>query len=389
MELYDFDRHVQREGTSSVKYDLRQMFFGSDEVQPLWVADMDFETPDFVRDAVLQRAMHPVYGYTFRNEAYYNSIIQWFARRHQYDIRRDWLLFSPGVVPALNVAVLALTEPGDRIIVQSPVYFPFFWAVTHHNRTLIHNLLTKSDQRYDIDFDQLRAQAKGAKMLIICNPHNPVGRAWTKKELETVAEICLENKIIVVSDEIHNDLVLPGFRHQVFAGLSKEVEDITITMHAASKTFNLAGLATSTVIISNESLRRKFKHTLDGLHIDMGNLFGAVASQAAFTHGDVWLDQLLAYLNNNLDYLDLFVKEHLPRVKLFRPEATYLAWLDFYAFGFSDDDLKNKMIHEAGLGLSAGIEFGPGGSQCMRLNFACPLVQLKTALEKLKKVFGD
>jgi cystathionine beta-lyase len=388
MELYDFDQQLQREGTSSVKYDLRQMFFGKPDVQPLWVADMDFETPDFVRKAVINRAMHPVYGYTFRDEAYYNSIIQWFARRHVYQIQRDWILFSPGVVPALNLAVMALTEPSDSIIVQSPVYFPFFGAVTHHKRRLIHNLLIKSAKQYEIDFDQLRAQAKEAKMLILCNPHNPVGRAWTTYELEQLAKICLENNLIVLSDEIHNDLVLPGFRHQVFAALGKEVEDITITAHAASKTFNLAGLATSSVIIPNESLRRKYKHALDGLHIDLGNLFGAEATMAAFQHGDEWLGQLMGYLNRNIDFLDEYLLNNIPEISLFRPEATYLAWLDCSALGLSDEDLKSKMIHEAGLGLSAGIEFGPGGEGCMRINVACPLSQLKLALEKMKLVFG-
>jgi cysteine-S-conjugate beta-lyase len=384
---YDFGKILEREGTACVKYDLRQMFFEDPDVLPMWVADMDFETPDFIQEAIIERAKNPVYGYTFRDKDYYKNIIEWFDRRHQWKVESDWILFSPGVVPALNIAVLSCTNPGDKVIVQPPVYFPFFTAVKDHDRMLVYNQLIKGKNHFTINFDQLEELAKGAKMLILCNPHNPVGRAWTKNELERIAEICLKHNVLVLSDEIHNDLVLNGHKHQVFADISPEVADITITAHAPSKTFNIAGLATSSVIISNKELRLKFEKTLKALHVDMGNLFGFVASNAAFSKGDEWLKQLLDYVKANVDFTEDYLSKHLPKVKMYRPEATYMIWLDFTEYGLSDDELKNIMISEAGLGLSQGITFGPGGENCMRLNVACPKAVLTSALERMRKVF--
>ncbi|MDO8896539.1 MAG: PatB family C-S lyase, partial [Bacteroidales bacterium] len=274
-----------------------------------------------------------------------------------------------------------------KIIVQPPVYFPFFTAVKDHNRTLIYNQLIKGEKHYSINFEQLEELATDAKMLILCNPHNPVGRAWTKDELERIAEICLKNNVLVLSDEIHNDLILKGHRHQVFADISPEVANITITAHAPSKTFNIAGMATSSVIISNKELRLKFEKTLKALHVDMGNLFGFVASTAAFSKGDEWLRQLLEYVQKNVDFTESYLLKHLPKIKMFRPEATYMIWLDFGAYGLSGNELNHRMIMEAELGLSQGITFGPGGESCMRLNVACSKEILIEALEKLRKVF--
>ncbi|MDP2235343.1 MAG: PatB family C-S lyase [Bacteroidales bacterium] len=384
---YDFDKISEREGTACVKYDLREMYFKRADVLPMWVADMDFETPDFIREAIIERASNPLYGYTFRDENYYSSIINWLERRHQWHVEKDWILFTPGVVPALNLAVLSYTNPGDKIIVQPPVYFPFFTAVKDHNRTLVYNQLIKGEKNYSINFEQLEELATDAKMLILCNPHNPVGRAWTKDELERIAEICLKNNVLVLSDEIHNDLILKGHRHQVFADISPEVANITITAHAPSKTFNIAGMATSSVIISNKELRLKFEKTLKALHVDMGNLFGFVASTAAFSKGDEWLRQLLEYVQKNVDFTESYLLKHLPKIKMFRPEATYMIWLDFGAYGLSDNELNHRMIMEAELGLSQGITFGPGGESCMRLNVACSKEILIEALEKLRKVF--
>lgn len=385
--IYNFDHLIKREGTSCIKHDLNETIFGKKDIIPMWVADMDFETPTFVRNAVIERANHPIYGYTFRNEAYYESIINWFRNQHRWEIKKEWIIYAPGVVPALNLAVQSYTKPGDSIIVQSPVYFPFFTAVKDHERTLVYNTLIKGKEHYEIDFDLLEKQASQSKMLILCNPHNPVGRAWKKDELEKVAEICLRNNVLVVSDEIHNDLVLPGFKHHVFADLSPEIAAITITAHAASKTFNLAGLATSSIIISNPDLRKRFNDTLQHLHLNMGNLFGFVASQTAFNEGKEWLLQLLKYINHNVDFIVNFMEEKLPKIRVFRPEATYMIWLDFSAYGFSDQELKNKMIQEAGLGLNSGIDFGPGGEGCMRLNVACPRSILMDALEQMSIAF--
>jgi cystathionine beta-lyase len=369
-----------------VKYDLRKLIFGKSDVIPMWVADMDFETPDFIREAVLERASHPVYGYTFREDAYYQPIIDWLHSHHDWIIKRDDIVYSPGIVPALSFAVLAFTRPNDNIIIQTPVYPPFFGAVRDHQRELLMNNLIKADDSYEIDFEHLEILAADAEMLILCNPHNPVGRCWTKTELEKIADICLRNHVLVLSDEIHADLVMPGYKHQVFANLSPEISDITITAHAPSKTFNLAGLATSSVIITNEALRKKFSQVIDHMHLSMGNLFGSIASTAAYQEGEAWRSQLIEYLNENINITERYISENIPDLKMYRPEATYMIWLDFVKFQLDDNTLKNKLIHEAGLGFNPGTDFGPGGESCMRMNIACPQSTLIEALERLKSV---
>ncbi len=386
---FNFDQIINRDGTSSVKYDLRETYFGKADVIPMWVADMDFETPAFVREAIQKRAEQPIYGYTFYDEHYFKTIIEWLARRHQWDVKKDWILFSPGIVPALNLVVLALTAEQDEIIVQPPVYFPFFGAVSEHNRKLINNQLVIIDGKYSINFDQLEDQAKTAKMLILCNPHNPVGRAWTRSELQKMAEICKANDLIVLSDEIHSDLVLPGHKHQVFADLSPDIADFTVTAHAPSKTFNLAGLSTSSLIISNENLRKKVSGLYDRLHVGHGNLFGKVASEAAFSQGDEWLDAMLTYVNENVNYVFNFIDKYLPQIKAFRTEATYMIWLDFRHFGMDDDALQQHLVQSAGLGLSPGKVFGAGGEGFMRMNLACPRNLVEQALDRLKDSFGS
>jgi cystathionine beta-lyase len=283
---YNFNKFIDRTRTSCVKYDLRQTIFGKSDVIPMWVADMDFETPDFIRDAIIQRAGHPVYGYTFRDTDYYQPIIEWMQSHHDWLIRKEDIIFCPGVVPALNIAVMAFTKPGDKIIIQPPVYRPFYGAVRDHNRELVYNQLIRKENKYLIDYELLEEQAKDGVMLILCNPHNPVGRCWDQSELKKVAEICLKHHVLVLSDEIHADLVMPGYRHQVFANLSPEAAEITITAHAPSKTFNLAGLATSSVIISNPELRSVFSQFIEKMHLTLGNLFGSVASTAAYSHGE-------------------------------------------------------------------------------------------------------
>jgi cysteine-S-conjugate beta-lyase len=386
---YNFDEIFDRTGTSSFKYDLRKTFFGADDITPMWVADMDFATPDFVREAIQKRLDQPIFGYTFRDEEYFNSIIQWFARRHSWPVEKDWIVFSPGILPALNLIVLALTAENDEIIVQSPVYYPFFTAVTNHKRNLVNNQLVLTDGRYRMNWSELEKQLKTAKMIILCNPHNPVGRAWEAVELERLAELCLINKVLILSDEVHSDLVLPGCRHQVMAALSDEVANITITTHAPSKTFNLAGLASSSIIISNEELRTKVAKLFDDLHVGWGNLFGMVATKAAFTHGDEWLGQLLDYVNGNIKYVMEFMSENLPRVKAHKPEATYMIWLDFNDYGLTDDELQKRMVENAKLGLSPGKTFGPGGEGFMRMNLACPRQLVINALNQIHDAFGD
>lgn len=364
-------------------------YFGATNLIPMWVADMDFRTPDFIVNAVKQRAMHEIYGYSFRGKEYNDAICGWMKRRHNWEIKPEWLSFSPGVVPALNLAVMGLTEPGDEVIVQPPVYFPFFSAVENHKRKLVNNQLLYRNGRYYFDFDDLEAKITGrTRMLILCNPHNPVGRAWTKDELGQLAEICLKHQVVILSDEIHCDLALPPHRHTIMASISDRIADTTITTVAPSKTFNLAGMATSAIICSNPELKQKFDDALELTHVGLGNLFGNVAAQAAYTYGDEWLDQLLEYLSGNYRFVYDYMETYMPQIKVVPLEATYLLWLDCRHLGFgSDEELKNFMIQKAGLALSEGTSFGPGGSGFMRMNLACPRETLQTALEQLREAY--
>lgn len=386
---YNFDEIIERSNTACVKYDLRKAFFGNEQVIPMWVADMDFRTPEFVVNAIRQRAKHEILGYSIRPETYFASLIAWLRRRHNWEIQQEWIVFSPGIVPAINMSVLAFSKRRDKIIVQPPVYFPFFDAIKKHGRKLVYNQLIMENGRYRMDYENLEQMCQeGARMLILSNPHNPAGNAWTSTELERMASICLKYKVLIVSDEIHSDLVNRGYKHTVLASISPEIAAQTITMTAPSKTFNMAGMATASVIISNPLLRKKFWKVLDAIHIEMGNLFGNIASEAAYTHGDAWLDQLLGYIDVNINTLIDFVGKELPQLKVIRPEATYMAWLDFSKTGMDSAELKKFLIDKAGIGLNEGIQFGPGGEGFMRMNLACPRQTLLKALEQLKEAFN-
>lgn len=381
---YNFDEIIDRRGTFSVKYDMCETVFGRADVLPMWVADMDFRTPDFIRDAVIARAKGDVYGYTFRDDGYYQAVADWITRRHGWKVDKKWISYTPSVVAAINMAVMGLTSVGDGVIIQTPVYPPFIHSVTSHGRKLITNTLKDSDHGYEMDFDLLERQAKDAKMLILSNPHNPVGRCWTKNELQRLGEICLKNNVLVISDEIHCDLVLPGFKHIPFASLSPEFEKISITAHAASKTFNIAGMATSSIIVPNDELREKYVGFVHDTEIDLGNVLGKEATRAAMLHGEPWLAQLLNYLKDNADFAVDFIRREMPKVRVHKPEATYLLWLDFSGYGLSDEKLNRRMVDEIGLGLNPGHEFGKEGENHLRMNLACPRSVLKTALEKMK-----
>lgn len=385
--VYDFDKIINREGTESVKYDLRSEVFSNPDVIPMWVADMDFPTADFIREAVIKRAQSDVYGYTFREDSYYESVAKWIKRHHAWEPKKEWMSFTPGVVSAFNFAVMALTKENDEIIIQPPVYHPFFHAVENHNRKLVLNNLIDTDNAYVMDYELLEQQAKTAKMLILSNPHNPVGRSWSKEELMRLGEICLRNNVLVFSDEIHCDLVMPAFKHTPFASLSDEFAQNSITAHAASKTFNLAGMATSTVIIPNESLRKTYVDFVHSMEVDMGNIFGKIATKTAMENGDEWHAQLIDYIQANIDFAYNFIKKEMPKVRVHKPEATYMMWLDFEDYGISDEELNRKMVFEAGLGLNSGNVFGEPGKCCMRINLACPRTIVEQALNKMKKVF--
>jgi cystathionine beta-lyase len=381
---YDFDTVVDRRDTNSVKYDLRGKLFGKEDVLPMWVADMDFPVADFILDAIRERLNHPVLGYTFRSDRFSGSVASWLNRRLGWKIETKAIGFSPGIVPALNMCVLEFTDPGDKVVVQPPVYFPFFSAISNHGRELVHNQLVKRDKSYEMDLVHLEDQFKaGAKLFFLCNPHNPVGRAWTLEELQKLAELCVKYGVMVISDEIHSDLLLSGNRHIPFASLGKDVADLTLTCMAPSKTFNLAGLYTSVMIATNPALMQRYEKILDAVHVGGDNILGQVALEAAYTQGDEWLDQLLEYLEKNFQALCSVLNDDLPELLISPLEATYLAWLDFSFLQLDDKELNDFIIHRAGLGLNDGPMFGPGGSQHQRLNLATPRKILMEGAERL------
>jgi len=384
-----FDEAINREGTNSVKWDLRKEIFGRDDLIPMWVADMDFPAPPFITGAIRKRAQHEAFGYTFRGEQYSSSIISWLERRHQWNVKSEWITFSPGVVPSINVAILAFTNPGDSIIIQPPVYPPFFKAVEGHGRNLISNTLINRGGRYLIDFNGLRnCITPDTKMLILSHPHNPVGREWSSCELRQIIEICIEHDIIILSDEIHSDLVLPGSHHIPVASVSAEASAITVTCISPSKTFNIAGLSTSSVIISNEKLREKFVTIFENLHIGNGNIFGAEASVAAYCYGDKWLDELIDYIAGNIDFTLDFIRNKIPIIKPVVPEATYMVWLDCREMGLKGTELADFFINEAHVGLNEGSTFGPGGEGYMRINLACRREVVTEALNRIESAIN-
>lgn len=386
---YNFNEIIPREGTNCIKYDALERFFGSKDVLPLWVADMDFKTPDFIVDAIKKRTEHEIFGYTFRGDSYYNSIIGWMKRRHNWEIKKEWISFSPGVVAGLTFGIEAFSKPGDGVIVQPPVYFPFFDCVKGTKRKLIENPLKIENGRYTFDFEDLKAKIdKKTKLLLLCNPQNPGGTVFSKEELTELAAICLENKIMVISDEIHSDLIFEGHKHIAFASLSEEIAQNCMVTMAPSKTFNVAGFSSSIVIIPNKTKFARYERAIGVAHLYMGNIFGSVAMEAAYTHGDEWLDQMIDYLWGNYELLEDFFKIKLPKVKVMKPEATYLIWLDFREYGMKNAELMKFTVENAKVGLNDGGRFGTGGDGWLRINIGCPRSVLVKALERLEKAFG-
>ncbi len=386
MKKYNFDEIIPREGTHSVKYDFRKRMFGKEDVIPMWVADMDFRTPDFVMDAIRQRTKHEVLGYTIRPDSFYEAIINWNLRKHGWKVEKEWLSFSPGVVPAVNMAIMAFSNPGDKIIVQPPVYHPFFHSIESHGREILRNPLKLENGRFNMDFEDLKNKIDDkTSMILLSSPHNPGGSVWHKSELEELGQVCKENGITIISDEIHADLILYDNKHTPLASISKELADITVTTMAPSKTFNLAGLSTSYVIASNPELLKKYNKALEKTHVWHGNIFGSVALQAAYNHGSDWLEQLLDYVEGNIDFVDRFFRENLPEVKVLIPEATYLLMLDFRELGLSSEQLKKLMIKEAGVGMNDGASFGKEGDGFQRMNVACPRSVVEKALNNIAR----
>lgn len=382
---YNFDEIIDRTQSDSVKWGVNETLFGRKDVLSMWVADMDFRAPEPVVRAISARAEQGIYGYVARPDSFYQSVINWLQKRHGWQTQRGWQVTTPGVVPAISLAIQAYTQPGDKIIIQSPVYHPFFHLILNNGRQIVENELINTDGYYQMDFDLLEKQAADTrvKMLILCSPHNPVGRVWKREELTRLAEICQTHGVVVISDEIHSDLVYSWAKHTPLASISEKLADNTVTLVAPSKTFNIAGLHTSTAIISNPQLYHRFSQVIENLGIGGSSIFGVVAFEAAYRYGEEWLEQLLPYLEGNMIALVDFVARQIPRIKVCRPEGTYLVWLDCRSLGLSRVELKQFMIQKAGLGLDEGAVFGRPGEGFMRLNAACPRPVLMRALNQL------
>lgn len=383
---FDFDGVISRKNTDCFKWDFVKYIFKTDDLLPMWVADMDFQAPPEVVAAIVKRAEHPVYGYGARPGSFNASFIAWCKKRFGYEVRNEWIEFSPGIVPALSIAVQAFTRPGEGVIVQPPVYPPFISVVNDCGRRLLANRLVEKNGRYEIDFADLESLMKnGAALMLFCSPHNPVGRVWTKDEITRVGELCVRYNVTLVSDEIHADIIFGGGRHVCTASVSKEIEARTVTLLSPSKTFNITGLSISSAVIENRALRETFHAFVERLHIGNTNVFGITAFEAAYTHGEKWLGELLSYLEANRDYAVGRINSKMRGAKAFSPEGTFLLWIDFRGLGLKQNELVDLMVKKARLGLNDGATFGPGGEGFMRLNFACPRKTLEEGLDRLEK----
>lgn len=388
MKKFDFDTPVPREGTACVKWDAREAVFGRESVIPLWVADMDFAVAPCIRRSIEERAKHPVYGYGIRPDSYFEAIRGWVGRRGGWAIEREWIDFTPGVVPGFALAIRALSAEGDGVVIQPPVYPPFAATIRANGRRVVENPVRLTAKGFEIDFDDLDHKLADAKLLLFCNPHNPTGRVFTHAELERVGELCIKHDVLIISDEIHSDLILKPHIHTHIAALSPELAQRTITLIAPSKTFNIAGLSTAVAITPSDSLRRRLRAEIEKLHIDGGNIFGCAALQAAYDEGEEWLEALLEYIEGNCLAVSDFLREHIPAVKAIQPEGTYLMWLDMRALGIPHEELCKFLIEKAGIGLNSGAEFGAAGQGFMRLNLATQRSTLLRALGQLREALN-
>lgn len=388
--MQDFDHIYPRVDTDSVKWDSIKTTYGKDDLVPLWVADMDFMAPTPVIDALSDYTKRGLFGYSLVPDALYQAIFDWEKTHYGYSLEKEDILFSPGVVPSIGVAIQAYTKPGDSILIHDPVYHPFANMVKANERNLVTSPLEIEDGHFIMDLTDMEAKIKNnqVKMLILCNPHNPGGRVWTKAELIACGLLCQQYGVLVVSDEIHQDLVFAPHQHHSFHTLAPDFADFSIILTAATKTFNLAAVKLSMVYIKNKELRAAFQKVQSTTEQNTINTFGYVATQAAYEKGEPWRQELLSYLAENSRYTEAFFKEHLPQVKAMAPEGTYLMWLDFRAYDLSPKALEDKLVQEAGVVLNNGAIFGKGGRGFMRLNLACPRETLAEGLERIRKVFG-
>lgn len=390
MKHYNFDEVINRKGTSCVKYDgLKDAYQGKENLIPLWVADMDFATPDFIIDALKKRCEHPIFGYTFDDDEYYASILTWLHYKYNWKAEREWITYIPGIVKGIGLAVQCFTQPGDKVIIQPPVYHPFRLVPTRMGREVVYNPLKLEDGVYKMDFEQLESLIdKDCKMLILSNPHNPGGIVWEKEALVKLAQICSAHGILVISDEIHAEMTYPQFRHHPFATVSPEAAACSVTFMAPSKTFNIAGIVSSYAIVPDARLREKFYSFLEAGELNAGTIFAFTATKAAYTYGAEWLQQMRSYVIENVNFVDEYLKKNIPQIKAYRPQASFLIWLDCRELGLSQPDLVHLFEDKAGLALNDGTMFGKEGEGFMRLNVGCPRSILSKALESLKKAVG-
>lgn len=384
---YNFDEIIDRSGTDTVKIGKLGMNFGREDLIPLWVADMDFLTPPAVTEALKRRLEHGVFGYTMPSDAYYSSIIGWLAKRHRWSVEKEHITFVPGVVKGFAFAIDVFSQPGDNIIIQPPVYYPFRTVTQSLGRNVVNNPLVLRDGQLRMDFDGLRriVAETDCKMLIFCNPHNPGGRVWNKEELAELAEICYDNNVLVVSDEIHSDMALAGFVHTPFASVSAKAVDNSLTLMAPSKTFNIAGIVSSFSVIQNDEIRRRYIEYLEPRELNEGTIFAFEATRAAYEEGAEWLDQMLHYVQQNVDFVDQFLKTEIPQIKAIRPQASFLVWLDCRELNLPQNRLVSLFVNDAHLALNNGEMFGEGGTGFMRLNVGTPRAIIEKALNNLKK----
>lgn len=387
----DFDTVVDRRNTNCLKYDFAVYRGKPENVLPLWVADMDFKVSSYIEDAIINQARHGIYGYSEVAEEYFEALKNWNYKHYNWNIERKWLVKTPGIVFALAMAVKAFSKKGESVLIQQPVYYPFSEVILDNERNLVDNtLVLQEDGSYKIDFEDFERKIveNNVKLYFLCNPHNPVGRVWTKEELTALGDICLKHKVIVVSDEIHADFDYTG-RHIVFADSKEEYKDISITCMAPSKTFNIAGLQLSNIFIPNRELKQRFKKEIAAAGYSQLNAVGLVAAKAAYENGEEWYQAMLSYVKDNIEYTRKYLEENLPVLKMTKPEGTYLVWIDFKGLGLSDEELEDLIINKAGLWLDSGLVFGKAGKGFQRINVACPRKTLQLALDKLKSAIDN
>lgn len=387
--MYDFDEEINRKGTHCVKWDMLDEFYNDKDLLSMWVADSDFKTPPAVVNQLIKRAEHGIFGYTSCTDEFYDAFILWTQKRHAFTIQKEWVITTPGVVAAINFAIQTFTTVGDNIIIQTPVYPPFFNSIKNNGRILIENPLIEKNGTYEMDFDHFEnCIDPQTKMLILCNPHNPIGRVWTKEELLRLGEICTRKKILILSDEIHSDLILEGYRHTPMASLSEALLNCTISCYAPSKTFNVAGLQTSVAVIPNKILREKFLQFRRDIGVDSNNVFGIEAFTACYQEGEEWLEEQLLYIGKNITYInDFIIKEQLP-LKAFKMEGTYLMWLDCRELNMAHEKLQQFFIENVKVALNSGNIFGAAGNGFMRVNLATQLHNIKSFMKQLKTAYS-